>query len=299
MLTAALADKTEEELSPWASELLVQLEQNLDGDVGLESLAGAWGASPFKFHRLFSSAVGETPKQRVLRMRLERAAQLLAASDQRVLDIGLAVGFNSHEAFTRAFKRSFGQTPTAYRAQLQAIRAARAERNHAFRGWCCELSEVRFEHRQAINLIAIRQFGAYAGFSPKTREKIWRELRHWAQTQDLDVRADQIGLYPDDPMLTPGPQQSSELCVPVNTSVGGDSRVRPLLIEGGLFAIVDHFGPYETLIQAHRTVQDAIRRLDQFELRQGAPVQVFLTVAEGGNPSANRTQVWLPIQMRR
>lgn len=296
MLTAALADREGEELAPWAAALLVEMEARLDDDLGLESLARAWGASPYKFHRLYSAVVGETPKRSVLRLRLERAARLLVICDKRVLDIALAVGFQSHEAFTRAFRRAFALTPTQYRARERAAREVRARRRAGFGGWCCQLSEVRFERRPAADLIAIRQFGAYAGFPPRSRQRLWDELGDWAKACGVSAGSERLGLFPDDPMLTPGPRQGADYCLAVFGPVAGDARVRAVRLAGGVHAVIDHFGPYETLIQAYRIAHDVICRSDRYDLRDEPPLQIFRTVAEDGNPSANRTEVWIPVR---
>jgi AraC family transcriptional regulator len=88
---------------------------HLDEDVSLTALAERAGLSPHHFHRTFSEATGETPKQLTLRLRLGRAAAMLLTGGDSVLDIALACGFQSHEVFSRAFRRRFGMTPTAYR----------------------------------------------------------------------------------------------------------------------------------------------------------------------------------------
>lgn len=88
---------------------------HLDEDLSLSALAKRAGLSPFHLHRVFSAASGETPKQYTLRLRLGRAAAMLLTGGDSVLDIALSCGFQSHEAFTRAFRRRFGMTPSAYR----------------------------------------------------------------------------------------------------------------------------------------------------------------------------------------
>src|SRR5262245_26979638 len=90
--------------------------RNAEDSLTLSTLAARAGWSPFHLHRAFHAMVGETPKQYTLRLRLERAAARLITSDDAVLDVALATGFNSHEVFTRAFRRVFGRTPAAYRA---------------------------------------------------------------------------------------------------------------------------------------------------------------------------------------
>src|ERR1700710_2147705 len=79
-------------------------------------LARAAGLSPAHFSREFRRAFGETPHQYLLTRRLERAAALLRNTDRSVADICFAVGLQSVGSFTTSFGRTFGISPTAYRA---------------------------------------------------------------------------------------------------------------------------------------------------------------------------------------
>jgi AraC-like DNA-binding protein len=80
------------------------------------TLARAAHLSPAHFSREFRRAFGETPHQYLLTRRLERAAALLRNTDHSVTDICLAVGLLSVGSFTTSFSRTFGLSPTAYRA---------------------------------------------------------------------------------------------------------------------------------------------------------------------------------------
>jgi AraC family transcriptional regulator len=97
--------------------VLAYAASHLDEDLSLGTLAGRVGLSAFHLHRVFSAAAGETPKQFTLRLRLGRAAAMLLTMRDSVLDIALSCGFQSHEAFCRAFRKHFGMTPSAYRAR--------------------------------------------------------------------------------------------------------------------------------------------------------------------------------------
>jgi transcriptional regulator GlxA family with amidase domain len=123
--------------------LLLRVEAALDDDLTLASMAREAGYSPFHFHRRFAARLGETPAKHVARMRLERAAYLVAVTDAPLTDIGLAVGFQNHETFARAFRRRFGRAPSQYRRDAYAALAERKERTRDFRGDGCRLSEVR------------------------------------------------------------------------------------------------------------------------------------------------------------
>ena len=101
---------------------------HLDGDVSLDALAGQTGLSRFHLHRVFSTTAGETPKQYTLRLRLGRAAVMLLTGEESVLDIALSCGFQSHEAFCRAFRRRFGMAPSTYRERGFAGTVDRVEK---------------------------------------------------------------------------------------------------------------------------------------------------------------------------
>jgi AraC-like DNA-binding protein len=84
--------------------------------LGVEDLAHAAGLSRAHFSREFRRAFGESPHAYLLTRRLERAATLLRDTDRSVIEICLAVGLRSVGSFTTSFTRTYGSSPTAYRA---------------------------------------------------------------------------------------------------------------------------------------------------------------------------------------
>jgi AraC family transcriptional regulator len=79
-------------------------------------MAGVATISPFHFQKLFIKYVGESPKQYVLRLRLERSAHhLVLYPEQSVFEVSLQSGFSSASTFGRAFKNYFGITPDEFR----------------------------------------------------------------------------------------------------------------------------------------------------------------------------------------
>jgi AraC-like DNA-binding protein len=83
----------------------------------VDDLAAAAGLSRAHFSREFRRAFGESPHAYLLTRRLERAASLLRNTDRSVADICLSVGLQSIGSFTTSFTRTFGVSPTAYRAR--------------------------------------------------------------------------------------------------------------------------------------------------------------------------------------
>src|SRR5277367_1350895 len=102
------------------------IDRHLDQTLDLDALAAVAHFSPFHFHRLFSAWMGETAGDYLRRRRCEIAATRLVAQPRvAVIQIALAVGFGSAEAFARAFKSRFGCSPTSWRLQQSQLRAAK------------------------------------------------------------------------------------------------------------------------------------------------------------------------------
>jgi AraC-like DNA-binding protein len=81
-------------------------------------LARAAGLSRAHFSREFKRSFGESPHVYLLTRRLERAASLLRSTDRSVAAICFAVGLRSVGSFTTSFTRTYGITPTGYRASF-------------------------------------------------------------------------------------------------------------------------------------------------------------------------------------
>ena len=84
----------------------------------VDALARAAGLSRAHFSSEFRRAFGETPHGYLLTRRLERAAALLRTTDRSVADVCFSVGLQSVGSFTTSFKRTYGMSPTAYRASF-------------------------------------------------------------------------------------------------------------------------------------------------------------------------------------
>jgi AraC-like DNA-binding protein len=86
--------------------------------LGVDDLARAAGFSRAHFSREFRRAFGESPHTYLLTRRLERAAALLRNTDYSVARICFDVGLQSVGSFTTSFSRTYGVSPTAYRASF-------------------------------------------------------------------------------------------------------------------------------------------------------------------------------------
>jgi AraC family transcriptional regulator len=96
--------------------VLDHVDQHLDGDLDLETVSRVAAFSKFHFHRQFMATFGLSVHRYVQLARLKRASHQLASSDvHSVTEIALDAGYDAPDAFARAFRRRFGQSPSSFR----------------------------------------------------------------------------------------------------------------------------------------------------------------------------------------
>jgi AraC family transcriptional regulator len=93
------------------------MREHVAEDFSLEQLAALAGLSKFHFHRLFKSAVGESPSHYHLNLRMHEAKRLLRETKQSVMAIALDVGYANPSHFAQLFRRETGLSPSDYRRQ--------------------------------------------------------------------------------------------------------------------------------------------------------------------------------------
>jgi len=97
------------------------IQENFADKLTLERIAGSAAVSTRECLRCFRAAIGQSPMDYLIEYRIRAAKKLLETTTLSITDIALQCGFNSNSYFTKLFHRSCGQTPNAYRKQLQSL----------------------------------------------------------------------------------------------------------------------------------------------------------------------------------
>lgn len=105
-----------------AVEAALRIDDSAHEPIDLDDAANDAGLSAFHFLRVFSSVLGVTPHQYLIRARLRRAARLLADEARPISDVAFDVGFGDLSNFVRTFRRAAGVSPRRFR------QAARGDR---------------------------------------------------------------------------------------------------------------------------------------------------------------------------
>lgn len=91
---------------------------NLYKDLSLESLSELVHQSPYHFAKVFKNTTGLSPHQFVLKLRLEKAGELIRAGKLSLTEIAHSIGFYDQSHFTNSFKRFYGVTPRQFLKSL-------------------------------------------------------------------------------------------------------------------------------------------------------------------------------------
>jgi AraC family transcriptional regulator len=91
---------------------MLYIESHLNEDIDLASIAKEAGYSLYHFQRIFKGAVGDSIKEYIRKRRITEAAKELANTNKSIIDIGIKYGYESREAFSRAFEKVYGRKPS-------------------------------------------------------------------------------------------------------------------------------------------------------------------------------------------
>lgn len=230
--------------------VLAHIDANLDGDLSLDRLSAVAGCSKYHLHRQFSSLFGLGVHRYVQLARLKRASFTLAfRRPARVLDVALASGYESGEAFARAFKRAVGVTPTSFRARPRwapcdaAWRPLRTLRREHMRPTprLGDVAVVEFPETRVAELV-------HRGEHERVLETVQRFIG-WRRRHRLppSVSATYNIVY-DDPDETPPEAHRFGICAAYDGEVAPNPEgVAAGVIAGGRCARLRHVGSDDTL----------------------------------------------------
>lgn len=251
------ARKSLEEYADRMRRVTEHIDRHLDQTLDLDTLATVAHFSPFHFHRLFLAWMGETLGDYLRRRRCEVAATRLAAEPRAaVIQIALAVGFGSAEAFARAFKLRFGCSPTSWRRQQTLLREAKRNPGQANRkpgqerrGEMAKNAAGRQQNtepamkvdvieRQPTTVVCLRYLGPYG----ESINAFWQQTVYpWMAASGL-LQQPRYGISLDDPNVVAPEQCRYDAGCEAPTTLTALGNAQKTTIPGGKYAALNFKG---------------------------------------------------------
>jgi len=238
-------------------QVLEHIDAHLDKDLSVERLSGVAAFSKYHFHRQFAELFEIGVHKYVQLVRLKRASyQLAFRSDVRIIDIAMSSGYDSHEAFSRAFKKAIGQTPSEFRdtpewepwhalyQPLTEMRSQTMTANHS-------ADDVKIVSFPETRIAAFEHRGDPKGIGDSVRAFV-----AWRKKSNLPPRlfATYNILY-DNPDETPPDEFRLDISVAIPRDVSTANNSVDIVeknIPAGRCAVLRHVGSDDTLGQSLR-----------------------------------------------
>ena len=258
--------------------------------------------SEFHFHRLFRAYTSESIHQYVSSRRLEKAAQILLEDPTiRLLDLAVEVGFETHSAFSRAFKQAYGVSPTQFKKLEQPPTTHRP-----------------IKQSQQMNAPSSMVTGEPVPLTPQIRHMPQLHFSYRIATGVVsghffeDVRPspefDDLVGYMNENLIgfisafPASPQSLNDLSVQVwygglfTKKTANHFEEHAMQFEAGRWAVFEYMGSYEYLHQVWSQIYRGWLPTSGYTLRDALPFESYLNNPQAVLPENLLTEIWLPIE---
>jgi AraC family transcriptional regulator len=232
--------------------VLDHIDQHLDDDLGLDVLSGVAAFSKHHFHRQFTAIFGLSVHRYVQLARMKRASYRLAFRDAAsVTEIAMDAGYEAPDAFARAFRQRFGQSPSEFRKSpdwepwFAAFGPLNNARNKLMQNiFSTENVKIREEKEMPVAVMEHRG-------DPATIGATIQRFIAWRRANDLSPTVSTTyNVFHSDPRTTPAAEYRLDLCVAADRLIKSDGKgVKNGLIPAGRCAVLrvignsDHLEP--------------------------------------------------------
>lgn len=284
--------------------VLIHIQQHLDEPLELQELARLACLAPHHFHHVFTGMLSEPLAGHVRRLRLERAAVRLKHTDFPVVQIALEAGYETHEAFSRAFRKNFGLSPVQFRSRnglttrIKAACGVHYSSGSRVRDFTSTQTgpgiEVTIKRLGPIRVAFMRHIGPYDQVG-----QTWEQLLMLLGKEGrLDGTAQFIGICHDDPAVSPAHKIRYDACVSVDASFRPRGEIGVQTIPQGDYAVMTHLGPYEELGQSYAKLLGEWLPRSGRRLRPTPCFEIYFNSPENTDPKDLVTDIHAALENR-
>ncbi len=270
------------------------IESNSTTDIQLKDIAIQANLSQYHFHRVFKSLTGDTTKDFLTRLRLEKAALKLKHSQNDIGQIAFDCGYQNHETFTRAFKDYFGLTPLEYRNSIAELTT---NKQNEYGKANIDLNALNVQGPVIktipdLHLAYIRHTGSYDKVGNS-----FQKLMFWAATHlVLKLKPVTIGIVHDNPDLTAEQHIRFDACVLLSKEIKPNGEIGYKKIEGGKFAVFTYKGAYDGFYPVYDYIYNVCLFDNKFDLADKPALEWYIKSPPFNKPENFVTDFYVPIK---
>jgi AraC family transcriptional regulator len=276
------------------NKAIAYIENNVSTDIQLKDIAVQANISQYHFHRVFKSLTGDTTKNFLTRLRLEKSALKLKHSQDDIGQISLDSGYQNHETFTRAFKDYFGLTPLDYRNSISELTSNKKDEYNLTN---IDLNSLNvsgpiIKSIPDLHLAYVRHTGSYDKVGSS-----FQRLMLWAVTHlVLKLKPVTIGIVHDNPDLTSEKHIRFDACVLLSKEIKPSGEIGYKKIEGGKFAVFRYKGAYEEFYPVYDYIYNVSLFNKKFDLDDRPALEWYIKSPPFHKPNNFVTDFYIPIK---
>lgn len=251
------------------NQVLAYIQEHLNEPTDLKTLAGLVHISPYHFHRIFKSTIGESVAEYVQRLRLEYVAEQLKISHFSLYELAEQTGYSSEQALSRAFKKYFNLPPSIFKASF-----LEREFNKALIPRIC-----RVAGKNSIMLREVESSG-----------KNWQKLYMYAMVNRLLSESCESLEIIKEGLFYPA--------ITTTSFLPADKHIDPLYLQDGTYAIFTHIGSPERLPELFDVIIHYWLPASKYTLHSGFPYIKYLNHASMVQQENLISEIYVPVAER-
>ncbi|WBM69761.1 AraC family transcriptional regulator [Buttiauxella sp. WJP83] len=281
-------------------QVFAYIEQHLDSALTVEQLSEVACFSRFHFHRQFSQFCGISISRYITLMRLKRASfRLVNDPQERVINIALDAGFENPESFSRAFKNTFGLTPSEFRKAPVWVDW------HVHFQFPGRENQQRLENMD-VKIITVKPMKVavleHLGDPMRVNNTVATFIE-WRKASGLSdyITHGTYGVPYSDPATTQGEEFRFDVCGELSKEANGQVPENPQgvickTLPGGRCAVVRHVGAYERISDSVYYLYRQWLPQSGEELRDFPVYFRYLELDQNHPEHAQQTDILLPLK---
>lgn len=283
---------TEESYNGRIARVIEAILADPGAEHSVESLASVAHLSPFHFHRIYRALTGERVAETIQRLRLARAALQLRDAADSVTAIALGVGYDSPQAFARAFRGFAGISPSEFRTrQFDLTKPPGGSAPGAGGTRTIDGGDVELVELPPKQVLCLRHRGPIASISLTYRRLCV------ALGLDRTSPREQIGICIGDPEEPESFGYFAGIVPATPTAPAGD--LEAVAIAGGLYASYRLVGPWSLIAPTFQSLFGGWLPQSGYDPDNRPALELYRDRSRPGARQDCVTDLLIPIRRRR
>jgi len=265
------------------------INSNLDKKISINQLAEISNLSPFHFHRIIKSLLGEPIGNYITRTRVQTAALLIRYTKLEIREIAHNVGYDKPSSLNKIFKQYYNISPTAYRNNKEStiIKPVIGIFN-------IKLDTPRILEIPDMEVIYINITGEYGN---ENYQKAWAELGNFIKENKLfSLNIESFGISYDDPKVTEKENCRFDACLTIHQSIKPHGKIGVKKIDGGKFAVFSYKGSYDNWGEVYDIIYDEWLINSAYDLRNVPVMEKYLNSPLQSEANELNIEIYLPVE---